>query len=530
MLSFVFIPALSGAGQAALYRSIVHELKRAAPHVKDGMEFICGEDFSEDRDAAHVSAAVAIAPTRESIVHARARRARLIGRGVPPGRILCLLVDERLPAGLPTTVVREQIGELTAVLPYDPYFVTRIENEGTTFQNVKPKSAAAKAVKTLAAALLAPPGSVENARPQEWAVSLEKRAIEHIWSALARADHVRSASNAQLEALIENEFTAALAALNGHHSRDVIDAARQNVKDHVMGLGPLQKIMRDPLITEVMVNGEADIYVERDGRVHKTPEAFSSRAQLLTVIDRVVSSGGRRVDTSSPLCDARLPDGSRVNVVLPPVSLAGPLLTIRRFRENMLSLDDLAKKGTLSAADGRKLVECVCARKNIVVAGNSGSGKTTLLNILSSFINPSERIITIEDSAELKLQQPHVVRLETRSKNADGIGAIGVSDLVVNALRMRPDRLIVGECRGAEVIPMLQAMNTGHDGSMTTIHANSAADALNRLESMVLIGAPQWPVEVAREQIRRAIDVIVYLKREGPRRVLQEIRDVEELV
>jgi pilus assembly protein CpaF len=277
-----------------------------------------------------------------------------------------------------------------------------------------------------------------------------------------------------------------------------------------------------------MVNGERDIYVERDGGIFKSDGRFSNRAQLVTVIDRVVASGGRRVDASSPLCDVRLADGSRVNVVLPPVSLNGPLMTIRRFRENMLTMADLERAGTLSAVDARALRDCVQDHKNIVVAGNSGSGKTTLLNILSGYIDSTERIITIEDSAELKLQQPHVVRLETRTKNADGVGALGVSDLVVNALRMRPDRLVIGECRGAEVIPMLQAMNTGHDGSMTTVHANSAKDALHRLESMVLIGAPQWPIDVVRDHVRNAIDVIIYIKRSGPERKLIQIMDVEQ--
>jgi pilus assembly protein CpaF len=431
---------------------------------------------------------------------------------------------------MPITIVREQTGSLAAVIPYEPYLFLRAENEALTLQRLKPRSRLARSIAALAESvkgqLTQRQTAAPSSREENWARAFEDKVSRQIWEALGRTDGLRAKTNAHLEALLETEFQTALTALNINATKEEIEAARQNIKDHVMGLGPLQKIMREPGVTEIMVNGENEIYVEREGELEKTTGSFSSRAQLLTVIDRVVSGGGRRVDMSSPLCDARLSDGSRVNVVLPPLSLQGPLLTVRRFRDNLLSLDDLEKKGTLTAAQAHELQKKVRERMNIVVAGNSGSGKTTLLNILSGFIDPNERVITIEDSAELRLQQPHVVRLETRPPNADGVGAVGVSELVVNALRMRPDRLVIGECRGAEVIPMLQAMNTGHDGSMTTVHANSARDALARLESMVLLGAPHWPIDVVRAQIHSAIDAIVFLKREGAQRKLVEIMNV----
>lgn len=298
---------------------------------------------------------------------------------------------------------------------------------------------------------------------------------------------------------------------------------RRSLLQEITGLGPLEDLMEDPSITEIMVNGPASIFIERDGRIVKSDIHFQDQKQLRGAIDRMVGRMGRRVDTASPLCDVKLPSGARVNIVLPPLAPDGPMVTIRRFRDDVRSMDDLIRLKAVTADQAEALRRAVQTRANLLIAGNTGSGKTTLLNALAGFINADERIITLEDAAELKLPQPHVIRLETRPKNIEGAGEIKMSDLVVNALRMRPDRLIIGECRGSEVIPMLQAMNTGHDGSMTTIHANSASDALRRLESMVLLGAPEWPLEAVRQQIAAGLDCVVYLRRTGAERKLIEI-------
>ena len=294
------------------------------------------------------------------------------------------------------------------------------------------------------------------------------------------------------------------------------------VLHEVLGLGPLEPLLKDPDVSEVMVNGRGCVYVEKKGKLHATDAKFSSDKQLRTVIDRIVSPLGRRVDESMPLCDARLADGSRVNIVLPPLALDGPTVTIRKFMTRTLSLAELASLGSMSGAMADFLRACVAGRKNIVVSGGTGSGKTTLLNALSSAIPDDERIVTIEDAAELRLQKPHVVRLESRPANAEGEGAIPIRRLVINALRMRPDRIVVGECRGGEALDMLQAMNTGHDGSLTTVHANSPRDALGRLETLVLMAGMDLPVKVVREQIRSAVHLIVQQARlsDGSRKVI----------
>ena len=283
--------------------------------------------------------------------------------------------------------------------------------------------------------------------------------------------------------------------------------------DDVLGLGPLQPLLNDPAITEVMVNDAARVYVEREGRVYLSPVRFDSTEQLRKVIDRIVTSIGRRVDESSPMCDARLSDGSRVNVVLPPVALDGPCLTIRKFSRDTIGPQELLDIGTATPAMLRFLEAAVRSRLSIVISGGTSSGKTTLLNILSGFIPAGERIVTIEDAAELQLRQEHVIRLEARPANVEGRGAIAIRDLVRNALRMRPDRIIVGECRGAEALDMLQAMNTGHEGSLTTIHANGAYDAIGRLETMVLMAGTDLPSRAIQKQIAAAIDLIVQVAR-----------------
>jgi len=283
--------------------------------------------------------------------------------------------------------------------------------------------------------------------------------------------------------------------------------------DEVLGLGPLQPLLEDSEISEIMINKPSQIYVERHGRVSLSPMVFESSAQLRQVIDRIVSTVGRRVDESSPMCDARLRDGSRVNVVLPPLAIDGPCMTIRKFSREKLRPEDLLKMGTATADMLRYLRAAVRSRLSILVSGGTSSGKTTLLNILSGYIPPDERVVTVEDSAELQLRQEHVIRLESRPPNVEGTGAIAIRDLVRNALRMRPDRIIVGECRGGEALDMLQAMNTGHEGSMSTVHANSPYDAFGRLETMVLMGGADLPARAIQKQIASAIDLVVQVER-----------------
>ena len=300
--------------------------------------------------------------------------------------------------------------------------------------------------------------------------------------------------------------------------------------DEVLGLGPLQGLLEDPATTEIMVNHPHRIFVERSGRVSLSPVVFETEAQLRQVIDRIVSTVGRRVDESSPMCDARLRDGSRVNVILPPLAIDGPCMTIRKFSRDKLRPDDLLKIRSATAEMIEFLRVAVRSRLSILVSGGTSSGKTTLLNILSSFIPSDERIVTIEDSAELQLNQDHVIRLESKPPNVEGKGAIVIRDLVRNALRMRPDRIIVGECRGGEALDMLQAMNTGHEGSMSTVHANSAYDAFGRLETMVLMAGADLPGRAIQKQIASAIDLVIQVERvRGGARKIVSIAEVTGL-
>ena len=296
----------------------------------------------------------------------------------------------------------------------------------------------------------------------------------------------------------------------------------QSVLDDFLGLGPIDPLVHDPEITEVMVNGPDQVFVERAGKLTLSSTQFESEGQLRRVIDRIVSTIGRRIDESSPMVDARLKDGSRVNVIIPPLSLNGPILTIRKFSKDPYKINDLIRFGSLTEPMAGFLRACVRARLNMLVSGGTGSGKTTTLNVLSSFIPEEERVVTVEDAAELQLNQEHVVTLESRMATVEGRGRIAIRDLVVNALRMRPDRIVVGECRGGEALDMLQAMNTGHDGSLTTIHANSARDSLNRLETLVLMAGAELPSRAIREQISSAINVIVQQSRlrDGARKIV----------
>src|SRR3989441_8007538 len=292
------------------------------------------------------------------------------------------------------------------------------------------------------------------------------------------------------------------------------------IADDILGHGPLERLLADDSVTEIMVNGPHEIWIEREGKLLQTQVRFNDESHLRRIINKMVAQVGRRIDESSPMVDARLPDGSRVNALIPPLSLGGPLVTIRKFSKRRLDLNDLVRLGTLNSETIEFLQRCILAKLNILISGGTGSGKTTLLNALSTSIPDADRIITIEDAAELRLNQRHVLRLEARPKNLDGDGEIPIRQLLRNSLRMRPDRIIVGEVRGAEALDMLQAMNTGHDGSLSTVHANSSRDALARVETMVLMAGIDLPVRAIREQVSSALDAIVHLERleDGSRR------------
>ncbi len=306
-----------------------------------------------------------------------------------------------------------------------------------------------------------------------------------------------------------------------HLPEDVQRGIFADVLNDMMGYGPIQPLLDDPDVTEVMVNGPKKVYVEKKGQLLRTHIAFDDDAHVLRIIERIILPLGRRVDSDSPTVDARLPDGSRVNAVVRPVSLDGPSITIRKFAKDKLTTQDLIQFGTLTPNMAEFLRACVLARLNIIISGGTGSGKTTLLNVLSGYIPENERIITIEDAAELRLQQDHVLRMETKPANVDGGGETTVRDLVRNSLRMRPDRIVVGECRSGEALDMLQAMNTGHDGSLTTLHANSPRDALSRLETLVLMAGVDLPLKVVRQQVSSAVDLIVQQSRlrDGARKI-----------
>lgn len=303
---------------------------------------------------------------------------------------------------------------------------------------------------------------------------------------------------------------------------------RSAVLDELLGFGVLQDLLDDPSVSEIMVNGLRGIWVESNGVLHRTTRSFSSLEQLLRVIDRMVHSAGRRVDQASPMVDARLPDGSRLNVILPPLSVDGPSVTIRKFTSAGLTMDDLVRQGSLDAEAADFLESAVRNRMNVLVSGGTGTGKTTMLNVLSSFIGRDERVVTVEDAVELTLDLPNLVRLEARPANTEGTGEVTIRDLVRNSLRMRPNRIVVGEVRGWETIDMLQAMNTGHEGSLSTVHANTPRDALRRLETMTLLGGVDLPLRAIREQIASSIDLIVHLARDAHgRRFVTEIAEVE---
>ncbi|NPA27293.1 MAG: CpaF family protein [Chloroflexi bacterium] len=346
--------------------------------------------------------------------------------------------------------------------------------------------------------------------------------IDPNWDA-SRADEIRQTIRELLDQILQQEGIPL--------SRAERQRLYEQLVAEILGFGPIQPLLEDDSITEIMVNGPKQIYVERGGKLYKVPIQFEDDAHVMRIIERIVAPLGRRVDEASPYVDARLPDGSRVNIVIPPISLVGPVVTIRKFFKKPLTIDDLIRFGSITPEAVQFLEAAVKARLNIIVAGGTGSGKTTLLNILSGFIPEGERIITIENAAELQLRQEHVVRLESRPPNVEGEGEVTIRDLVINSLRMRPDRIIVGEVRGGEALDMLQAMNTGHEGSMTTLHANSPRDVLSRLETMVLMAGMDLPTRAIREQIASAVDLIVFQSRmrDGSRKVvaISEIAGME---
>jgi pilus assembly protein CpaF len=349
---------------------------------------------------------------------------------------------------------------------------------------------------------------------------------------LAEADgEIDVSQTPQMKQMIEMLFNRVLAEENLLYTRNVRARMLDWVLADILGYGPLEPMLQDASITEVMVNGPDDIYIERAGKVERTQVTFENDTHLMRIIDRIVAPLGRRVDESSPMVDARLPSGYRVNVIIPPLSLCGPMLTIRKFATTPFTAQDLIANGTLTTALVAFLKACVEARVNLVISGGTGSGKTTLLNVASAFIPSNERIITIEDIAELQLKQEHVARLEKRPPNVEGKGEVTIRQLVINALRMRPDRIIVGESRGSEALDMLQAMNTGHDGSMTTIHSNSPRDTLRRIETMVLMAGLELPLRAIREQVSSAIELVVHMERlrDGTRRVVHvaEVQGME---
>jgi len=347
------------------------------------------------------------------------------------------------------------------------------------------------------------------------------RVRETLFSRMGARAFDASLTEAQLHRIIVEELGRLIAEEGSPLSEPERDRIAADISKDILGYGPLEEFLHDTSVTEIMVNSTEFIYVEREGHLHRTRARFPSEESLRRVIDRIAAKVGRRVDESSPMVDARLPDGSRVNAIIPPLAVDGPALTIRKFSRDPFQVEDLIRFSTLTAEIATLLSSCVEGRLNVLITGGTGTGKTTLLNVLSSFIPENHRIVTIEDSVELQLRQEHVVRLEYRPPNIEGRGEVTIRDLVRNSLRMRPDRIIVGEVRGGEALDMLQAMNTGHEGSMSTLHANSPRDALNRLETMVMMAGIELPVKAIREYISSALRLIVHLARfkDGTRRI-----------
>ena len=364
--------------------------------------------------------------------------------------------------------------------------------------------------------------SIATASRTDPVAQLRRNAQETLFARIGNRLYDASLSPDQLRSIVVTELSAIIAENDVAFSDEERLRLVHSVTEDVLGYGPIQEYLDDPTVTEVMVNSTESIYVERHGKIVDTGNRFYSAEHLRRLIERIASQVGRRIDEASPMVDARLPDGSRVNAIIAPLAVDGPVLTVRKFSRRALTIEDLVDIGTMTRQLADFLEACVKGKVSIVVSGGTGTGKTTMLNALSSFIPEDERIISIEDAVELQLQQRHRIRLESRPANIEGKGLVGIRDLVRNALRMRPDRILVGEVRGAEAIDMLQAMNTGHEGSLTTLHANSPRDALSRIETMVLMAGMDLPLQAIREQVASGIDLIVHIERlsDGTRRVV----------
>ena len=377
----------------------------------------------------------------------------------------------------------------------------------------------------LTARRAAPPGAAPSSRIHDIKNEVQNRLLAELDPSMDVTQ------TAEVRRQIEELFESILVEMNIVLSRPERRRLFEQIVAEILGLGPIEPLLSDETITEVMVNGAKNIYVERGGKIHREPASFESDDHLMRIIDRIVAPLGRRIDESSPYVDARLNDGSRVNAVIPPISLVGPVLTIRKFAKNPITVEQLIEFGTLTAESIEFMKACVIARVNMVISGGTGSGKTTMLNVLSQYIPSDERIVTIENAAELQLRQEHVVTLETRPPNIEGRGEVTIQNLVVNSLRMRPDRIIVGEIRDEAALDMLQAMNTGHEGSMTTAHSNSPRDTLSRIETMTLMAGMDLPTRAIREQISSALELVIHIERmrDGTRKVthISEIQGME---
>jgi pilus assembly protein CpaF len=371
--------------------------------------------------------------------------------------------------------------------------------------------------------------STEGGVTQQRILELSLWIVDRIQGSLGNQTELKRTPES--ERLLQERFTNYYRQSGVTLSDGQVKQLYEMVNDELFGFGPIEPLLRDDNVSEVMVNGPNTVYVEQRGKLTVTPVRFANDEHVLKVIDRIIRPLGRRIDRKWPMVDARLPDGSRVNAIIPPCSIDGPSITIRKFSKKKLVIDDLIRFGSVTPEMAEFLRACVVSRLNIVVSGGTGSGKTTLLNVLSNFIPEDERIVTIEDSAELKLAQDHVVRLEAKPAEVDGTGRVAIRDLVINSLRMRPERVVIGECRGGETMDMLQAMNTGHDGSLTTLHANTPRDACSRMETMALMAGMDMPVKVIREQVASAIDLIVQQTRldDGQRKVshITEVQGME---
>ena len=483
--------------------------------------------------------AIVVEPTLLGVAGGRAVYADLERFGIPPARIV-LVANARGESAMPAREIERVVGaKIFAEIPQSSQrgYAKSIAALARALASVPPEVPLA-ALQPSAAShtgdspvplrrVAAPRTNGHSAvqiDPKREALKQEVHAslLRQLDLVSASTAHTDAGKLAELRAKVESVTAAFAVERKFEGSAEELAALRKEIVDEALGLGPLEDLMKDPDLTEIMVNGPDTIYVERHGVIERSPKRFTESRQLRLIIERIITPLGRRIDEASPMVDARLPDGSRVNAIIEPVAIDGTTLTIRRFGHHRLTAEDLIANGAVPKQVMDFLQAAVQARLNCVVSGGTGSGKTTLLNVLSSFLPDHERIITIEDAAELLLNQSHVVRLESRPPNVEGTGEIAIRDLVRNALRMRPDRIIVGECRGGEALDMLQAMNTGHDGSLTTMHANGPRDALSRIETMVLMAGFDLPVRAIREQIASALDMVVHTARlrDGSRKII----------